>query len=138
MEYNARFGDPETQVQLPLLKTDLVDIILATLDGTLDRVNVEWGDGGCVGVVMASGGYPGSYKDGFTIHGLDNVDKGIRVFHAGTRQQDGRITTAGGRVITVVAGGATVKDARETVYSNVSRIQFEGCHYRKDIAAEEA
>jgi phosphoribosylamine--glycine ligase len=138
MEYNARFGDPETQAQLPLLKTDLVDIMLATLDGTMDRVNVEWDDGGCVGVVMASGGYPGGYKDGFTIRGLDSVDKGIIVFHAGTRQQDGRITTAGGRVITVVARGATVKDARETVYSNVSRIQFEGCHYRKDIAAEEA
>jgi len=138
MEYNARFGDPETQVQLPLLKTDLVDIMLATLDGTLDRVNVEWDGGGCVGVVMASGGYPGSYKNGFTIHGLDSVDKGIMVFHAGTRQQDGRITTAGGRVITVVARGAAVKNARETVYSNVSRIQFDGCHYRKDIAAEEA
>ena len=137
LEFNARFGDPETQVQLPLLKSDLVDIMLAVIDGKLAKTKVEWNNGACVGVVMASGGYPGSYKQGFPIAGLDKIDPDMLVFHAGTKSDGGKICTAGGRVLTVVATGKTVAEARERVYLNLPRISFEDCHYRKDIAAEE-
>jgi len=137
LEFNARFGDPETQVQLPLLKSDLVDIMLAVIDGNLARTKVEWDSGACVGVVMASGGYPSNYKQGFPITGLDKIDSDMLVFHAGTKLDGGKICTAGGRVLTVVAAGKTVAEARERVYLNLPRISFEGCHYRKDIAAEE-
>ena len=137
LEFNARFGDPETQVQIPLLKSDLVDIMLAVIDGTLDQTQVEWSDDACVGVVMASGGYPGSYKTGLPITGLDKVDSDLLIFHAGTEAEGEKICTAGGRVLTVVATGKSVAEAREKVYQNLSLIHFEGCHYRKDIAAEE-
>ena len=136
LEFNARFGDPEAQVTLPLLKTDLVDILLAIINGKLDQINVEWSEDACVGVVMASAGYPGSYQTGFPISGLDNLDKDILVFHAGTKigSEPGRVLTNGGRVLTVVATGKTIAEAREKVYANIPRIHFEGCHYRKDIA----
>jgi phosphoribosylamine--glycine ligase len=135
LEFNARFGDPEAQVTLPRLKTDLVDIMLAIINGNLSQINVEWSEEACVGVVMASAGYPGSYKTGFPISGLNRLDKGITVFHAGTKiGADGEVLTNGGRVLTVAAMGKTVAEAREKVYHNISRIQFEGCHYRKDIA----
>ncbi len=135
LEFNARFGDPEAQVTLPLLKTDLVDIMLAVSDNKLDQIKIEWSDDACVGVVIASGGYPGSYKTGFPISGLDNLDKDIVVFHAGTKLDDeGRVLTSGGRVLTVMARGKTLAEAREKVYANVSRLRFEGCRYRKDIA----
>jgi len=136
LEFNARFGDPETQVTLPRLKTDLVDIMLAVINGSLNQMSVEWTDDACVGVVMASGGYPGSYKTGFPITGLDNLDKDIVVFHAGTRvgSESGQILTNGGRVLTVVAMGKTVTEARQKVYDNIPRIHFDGCHYRTDIA----
>ena len=136
LEFNARFGDPENQVMMPRLKSDLVDIMLAVIDGTLDRVKVEWSEEASVGVVMASGGYPGSYKTGFPITGLDEIHEDILVFHAGTREEQGRICTDGGRVLTVVAMGETIARARERVYLNLPLIHFEGCHYRKDIAAE--
>ncbi|MFH1382969.1 MAG: phosphoribosylamine--glycine ligase [Chloroflexota bacterium] len=136
LEFNARFGDPETQVVLPRLKTDLLDILLAVVNGKLDQIKVEWTADACVGVVMASAGYPGSYKTGFPITGLDELDKNVLVFHAGTRQESpGQIVTNGGRVLTVVATGKTIAEAREIVYANIGRIHFEGCHYRKDIAA---
>ena len=138
LEFNARFGDPETQVQLPLLKSDLVDIMLAVIDGTLERTKIEWSDEACVGVVMASGGYPGSYKAGFPITGLDKVAPDLLVFHAGTKVEDGKTCTAGGRVLTMAATGKTVADAREKVYHNLPQVHFEDRHYRKDIAAEEA
>ncbi len=136
LEFNARFGDPEAQVTLPLLKTDLVDIMLAVIDNKLEQIDVEWSDDACVGVVMASAGYPGSYETGFPITGLDNLDRDILVFHAGTKvgSQPGQVLTNGGRVLTVVARGKTLAEAREKVYANISRIHFEGCHYRKDIA----
>jgi len=136
IEFNARLGDPETQVVLPLLKTDMVDIILATINGDLDKVNVECHEGACVGVVMASGGYPGSYETGFPITGLDDVDDGILVFHAGTKpgSKPGEVLTSGGRVLTVAARGETLNRAREKVYDNISRIHFKDCYYRKDIA----
>ena len=135
LEFNARFGDPETQVVLPRLKTDLVDIMLAVVDNKLEQINMEWSEDACVGVVMASGGYPSSYKTGFPISGLDDVDKDIMLFHAGTRlSPEGQVLTSGGRILTVVATGKDLAKAREKVYKNITRIQFEGCHYRKDIA----
>jgi len=135
IEFNARFGDPEAQVTLPRLKTDLVDIILAVINGNLDEINVECSEDACIGVVIASGGYPVSYKTGFPITGLDDLDKDIIVFHAGTKiGENSEILTNGGRVMTVVAMGKTLAEARQKVYDNISRIHFEGCHYRTDIA----
>ena len=138
LEFNARFGDPETQVILPRLKTDLVDIILAIIDNRLSKVNVKWSNDACVGVVMASAGYPGNYKTGFPIKGLDKLDKEVLIFHAGTKQGgNSQIHTAGGRVLTVTATGKTMSEARAKVYQNLPLIHFDGCHYRKDIAARE-
>jgi phosphoribosylamine--glycine ligase len=138
LEFNARFGDPETQVVLPLLKTDLVDILMAVVQGNLDRVKIEWSSGACVGVVVASGGYPGSYKTGFPIQGIDSVDKDVLVFHAGTKLgNDGIVYTDGGRVLTVVGVGKDMAEARKKVYRNIPKIYFEGCYYRKDIALRE-
>ena len=139
LEFNARFGDPETQVTLPRLKTDLVDICQAVIQGNLDQIDVEWSEEACVGVVMASAGYPGEYETGLPITGLDDLDKDIMVFHAGTKMgsEPGQVLTNGGRVLTIVATGKTTTEARERVYANISRIHFEGCHYRHDIAAIE-
>jgi phosphoribosylamine--glycine ligase len=134
LEFNARFGDPETQAMIPRLKTDLVEVMLAVIDGTLDRMKIEWSHEACVGVVMASAGYPGSYKTGFPITGLDKLDEDILVFHAGTATREG-VVTSGGRVLTVVARGEALDEARARVYANIPRIHFEGCHYRRDIAA---
>jgi phosphoribosylamine--glycine ligase len=136
LEFNARFGDPETQVVLPRLRTDLVDIFIAVVDNKLDQVQVQWSEEACVGVVMASAGYPGSYQTGFPISGLNEVDRDVMVFHAGTKagSAPGEVVTSGGRVLTVVATGKDLTEAREKVYNNMTRIRFEGCQYRKDIA----
>ena len=136
LEFNARFGDPETQVVLPRLKTDLVDIMQAVVNDNLDQISIEWSEAACVGVVMASAGYPGSYKTGFPITGLDEPDRDIMVFHAGTKTgpAKGQVLTNGGRVLTVVATGKDINEAREKVYHNISRIHFEGSYYRRDIA----
>jgi len=138
LEFNARFGDPETQVILPRLRTDLVDILLAIVDNRLGEVAVEWNNDTCVGVVMASAGYPGSYHTGFPITGLDKLDKEIIVFHAGTKLgENSQVYTDGGRVLTVTATGKNMAEARAKVYQNLPCINFDGCHYRKDIAARE-
>lgn len=138
LEFNARFGDPETQVILPLLKTDLVDILLAVVHGKLNEIKIEWRHQACVGVVMSSGGYPGSFKTGLPVKGTDSVDKDVLVFHAGTKLgSDGVIYTDGGRVLSVVGVGTDMAEAREKVYRNIDRIHFEGCYYRKDIALRE-
>jgi phosphoribosylamine--glycine ligase len=138
LEFNARFGDPETQAILPRLRTDLVDILLAVLDNKLSEAVVHWDDNACVGVVMASGGYPGSYKTGFKITGLDKLNDNVMVFHAGTKLgQDSQVYTDGGRVLTVTATGKSMSEARARVYRNLPRINFDGCHYRRDIAARE-
>jgi phosphoribosylamine--glycine ligase len=138
LEFNARFGDPETQVILPLLKTDLVDILMAVVEGNLDQARIEWSSEACVGVVMASGGYPGSYETGFPIQGIDNVDEDVLVFHAGTKLgNDGVIYSDGGRVLAVVGVGKDIAEAREKVYRNIPKIYFAGCYYRKDIALRE-
>lgn len=137
LEFNARFGDPENQVMLPRLESDLVEIMLAVIDGTLDKIGIKWSNKACIGVVMASGGYPGGYKIGLPIEGLDRIDKDTIVFHAGTKARGDKILTDGGRVLTVVSSGKTIAEAREKVYSNIPFIHFEGSHYRKDIAARE-
>jgi len=138
LEFNCRFGDPETQAVLPLLKTDLVDILLAVIQGNLDQVKIEWSSEACVGVVMASAGYPRSYKKGLPIRGLNEMDKDLLIFHAGTKLgNDGIVYTNGGRVLTLVGTGKNMAETREKVYSNIPKIYFEGCHYRKDIALRE-
>ena len=138
LEFNARFGDPETQVILPLLKTDLTDIFTAVIRGDLDQLNIEWSVDACVGTVMSSAGYPEEYKTGFPIQGLDNVGKDMLIFHAGTKLgDDGIIYTDGGRVLTVVGTGKDMAEARDKVYRNLPSIYFEGCYYRKDIALRE-
>ncbi len=134
LEFNARFGDPEAQVTLPRIKADLVEIMLAVVNNKLEQINIEYSADTCVGVVMASGGYPGSYQTGFPITGLDDLDKDVLVFHAGTKLEAGQILTSGGRVLTVVAMGKTITEAREKVYANLPRINFKDCHYRRDIA----
>jgi phosphoribosylamine--glycine ligase len=136
VEFNCRFGDPEAQGLLPRLKSDLLDIIWAVVNGRLHEVQAAWSDEACVGVVLASGGYPGEYRIGFSIYGLEDVDPDVMVFHAGTRlaDDDQTVLTAGGRVLTVAATGPTLAAARAKAYDNVARIRFEGMHYRRDIA----
>jgi phosphoribosylamine--glycine ligase len=135
IEYNCRFGDPETQVALPLMETDLVEVIQASLSGKLDSLEVKCYNECAVCVVIASGGYPGSYETGKPIHGLKEADalEGVTVFHAGTRIQDGRVVTSGGRVLGVTGVGETFAQARDRAYAGVSKISFEGMHYRRDI-----
>ena len=132
IEYNCRFGDPETQVVLPRLKTDLVDIMQAVIDERLDEIEIEWEDNAAVCVVMASGGYPVSYKKGYEITGLDGVD-GVTVFHAGTAVKDGKIVTSGGRVLGVTALGANIDEARDKAYAAVGKISFKDEFHRSDI-----
>ena len=138
LEFNCRVGDPETQVVLPRLRTDLLTVLQACCDGRLAEQPVEWSNDATVGVVLASDGYPGSYETGKPIHGLDAVEDDVQVFHAATRLNDnGDIVTNGGRVLTVVAQAPSLAEARARVYNNVQRIDFEGCTYRHDIAARE-
>lgn len=135
IEYNARFGDPETQVVLPRLKTDLVDIVNAVIDEKLDEINIEWSNEATACVVMASGGYPEAYKKGIEITGLNdkgNID-GATVYHAGTIYKDGKFYTNGGRVLGVTASAPTLEQALDKAYTAVGKIHFENAHYRKDI-----
>ena len=135
IEYNARFGDPEAQVVLPRLKTDLVEICEAVIDERLSDLDIEWEDGAAACVVMASGGYPVSYKKGIEMTGLDEngqVDGAI-VYHAGTKFENGKFYTNGGRVLGVTAKAPTLDEALEKAYAAVKKISFEGAHYRTDI-----
>jgi len=136
LEYNCRFGDPETQVVLPRLQTDLVDVLLATAEGRLDQVQVRWRDQVCVCVVVASGGYPGSYEKGKLISGLEEAAavEGVTVFHAGTRKAGSGYVTSGGRVLGVTALGDSFAQARERAYRAVELIDFEDMYFRTDIA----
>ena len=135
IEYNARFGDPETQVVLPRLKTDFVDIINAVIDEKLDELEIEWIPEACACVVMASGGYPQSYPKGLEITGLDENGQaeGVTVYHAGTKLENGKLLTNGGRVLGVTATGDTLPQALETAYAACESIHFEGAHKRNDI-----
>ncbi len=135
LEFNARMGDPEAQVVLPLLKTDLLDVIEAVVEHRLDQLPVEWHQDHAVCVVMTSGGYPGPYESGAPIRGLEAcAANGAMVFHAGTARRDGEIVTAGGRVLGVTGRGPTLADAQAVAYRTTKLITFEGCHYRHDIA----
>lgn len=138
LEYNARFGDPETQVVLPALKTDIIDIFNAVIDEKLDEINVEWDNICSVCVIIASGGYPGKYETGKAISGLDEVHamKDVYVFHAGTRKEDNLFYTSGGRVLGVTACSRTLKEAIEKCYNACSIIRFENMHYRTDIGCK--
>jgi len=135
IEYNCRFGDPEAQVVLPRLKTDLLDIIDAVIDGRLSEMAIEWHDNACACVVLASGGYPVSYPKGLPISGLDDNGQaeGVTVFHAGTKFENGEFKTSGGRVLGVTATGETLPDALAKAYGAVRNISFDGVHYRTDI-----
>jgi len=135
LEFNARMGDPETQAVLPLLKTDLVDVIEAVVEHRLDQLRVEWHDDHAVCVVMTSAGYPGPYQTGFPITGLEyHALDDAMVFHAGTARKHHEIVTAGGRVLGITARGKTLADAQAMVYRTIKTISFHGCHYRHDIA----
>lgn len=136
IEYNARFGDPETQVILPLLETDLLDIFIAGLSGGLENIEVKWKDQYTVCVVMSSPGYPGPYDKGNVIRGLDQVANPTVVFHAGTTKKDGEIVTHGGRVLGITSIGDTLQEARNLAYQAIENISFEGAHYRTDIASK--
>jgi len=135
VEYNARFGDPETQVVLPRLKSDLIDIMDACIDGTLDKMNIEWDDGACVCIVMASGGYPGKYATGYEITGIKDAEAmgDIVVYHAGTKLEDGKFLTKGGRVLGVTAKGSDLDNAIARAYSAVEKVDFKDKHFRRDI-----
>ncbi|HLA42893.1 MAG TPA: phosphoribosylglycinamide synthetase C domain-containing protein, partial [Aggregatilineales bacterium] len=135
LEFNCRFGDPETQVILPLLETDLYEIMIACTEGRLHELDLRWQSAHCATVVLASGGYPGSYEKGFPISGLDEVAKReeVIVFHAGTKHQNGKIVTDGGRVLAVTAVQNTLDAALDSAYDAVSAIHFDRLHYRRDI-----
>lgn len=137
VEFNARFGDPETQVVLPLLNTDLFDVFNAVVDGTLDQLELDWSDDAAVCVIAASGGYPGSYRKGDVIHGLDaaaNAPETL-IFHAGTaRNEAGQFITNGGRVLGIVGRGEDVRAAQQAAYAAVKQVSFDDMYYRRDIA----
>ncbi|MCX5781496.1 MAG: phosphoribosylamine--glycine ligase [Elusimicrobia bacterium] len=136
VEFNCRFGDPETQVVLPLMKSDIVEIMESTISATLDKQNLEWYNSTATCVVIASGGYPGDYKKGFEIKGLDTAQKikDVMIFHAGTSYSSGKIVNSGGRVLGVTGIGKNISESVKKAYEGVSEISFEGMHFRKDIA----
>lgn len=136
LEFNCRFGDPETQTLMPLLQTDLVELMMAVVEGRLQSVRPQFSNQSAVCVVLASGGYPSDYRTGFPIEGIHAVQQleGVYLFHAGTRLEAGRYLTAGGRVLNVVGVGDTLAQARQRAYNAVEKLYFEGMHYRTDIA----
>ena len=135
LEFNCRFGDPETQPLMARLKTDIIDIMLAVIDGTLDQVELTWDPRPAICVVAASAGYPGDYPTGLPITGIEDADKlpDVKVFHSGTAMKDGQLVTAGGRVLGVTAVGKTVAEAQKRAYEAMKLIHFDGMHYRTDI-----
>ena len=139
IEYNARFGDPETQVILPRLKTDLLEIMEACVDGKLADMNIEWYDNAAVCVVLASGGYPVEYEKGFEIKGLEEIKKynNIVVFHAGTAEKDGKLVTNGGRVLGITGIADNINEAIKTAYEGVEIVDFDKKHFRTDIGRKE-
>jgi phosphoribosylamine---glycine ligase len=137
IEFNARLGDPETQVVLPRLESDLIDVVEQALAGRLTDVDLRWSTTAAVDVVLAASGYPDAPRGGDVVHGSEGIDHDVKVFHAGTARDDrGRLTTAGGRVLNVVGTGPDVATARAAAYRAVGRISFPGMQHRTDIAAE--
>jgi phosphoribosylamine--glycine ligase len=137
LEFNCRFGDPETQPVMMRMDSDVLGAFIASIEGRVSEGDLKWSRDSAVCVVLASGGYPGSYETGKKITGIEEADRleGVKVFHAGTALRDGAFYTAGGRVLGVTARGADLAQAVERAYAGVVRIHFEGMHYRKDIAA---
>jgi phosphoribosylamine--glycine ligase len=134
VEYNARFGDPETQPILSMLDTDLLDIFQACVDGTLDQVDIKWKSGAACCLVLASGGYPVKHQSGYPISGLAEAEAlGATVFHAGTKAEDGAVLTAGGRVLGVTATGGTLEEAIAAAYAAAKPVSFQDMHFRTDI-----
>jgi len=133
IEYNCRFGDPETQVILPRLKTDIVDIFEAVIDERLNEIKIEWLDDVAMTIVLASGGYPKEYKKGYEIKNLDKIEKDIIVFHAGTKIKDGKIVTNGGRVLNVTYLGKSFDEVKGKILKACQVIDFENKYFRKDI-----
>ena len=135
LEYNARFGDPEAQVVLPRMKNDIIDVFEACIDGTLDKIQLDFEENAAVCVVLASDGYPEHYEKGYPIEGLDTFKgkNGYYVFHAGTKLSDDKIVTNGGRVLGVTAKGSDLKQARANAYAATEWIQFENKYKRNDI-----
>ena len=140
LEFNCRFGDPETQAILPRMKSDLLPLLIATIEGGLENVAIEFDPRIAVTVILASGGYPGKYETGKPIQGLENAARlpEVQIFHAGTKRQNGKTVTSGGRVLAITALGDSVPQARERAYTAVNQIYFEGCHFRRDIALRPA
>ncbi|MCH7909250.1 MAG: phosphoribosylamine--glycine ligase, partial [Candidatus Hydrogenedentes bacterium] len=138
IEFNARFGDPETQVMVTRLMSDLLPALLAARDGTLDKIDLRWRDAASLCVVMASGGYPKAYEKGKTISGIPEAEgcENVTVFHAGTKQMDEGLRTNGGRVLNVTARGNDIESAIKRAYEAVEKIHFDGAHYRSDIGAK--
>jgi phosphoribosylamine---glycine ligase len=138
IEFNARFGDPEAQVYLTTLESDLVELLEGSVDGTLDRAEIKWSLLASVCVVMASGGYPGGYAKGIPIRGLDDAARlpNTKVFHAGTARSGDKIVTNGGRVLGVTAWAQDLSSARDAAYAAVERIQWDGRQFRRDIGAK--
>lgn len=135
IEFNARFGDPETQAVLPRLQTDLVDVLMAVIDGHLADISLQWSDQASVCVILAAGGYPGTYEKGNPIAGISGQESGETiVFHSGTKRENGQIVTNGGRVLGVAALGESIDEAREKVYRRIEEVSFKEMHYRTDIA----
>lgn len=133
LEFNVRFGDPETEVILPRLKSDIVDIFEKTIKGTLEKEDLQWKEEKCITVVLTSKGYPFKYEVGKEIIGLEALDEDIIVFHNGSKVEKGKIFTNGGRVLSITALGNTLDDAREKVYKNIKKVNFDGMYFRKDI-----
>ena len=138
VEYNARFGDPETQAVLPLLTSDLMEIMMAVREQRLDESMVRFADKAAACIILASGGYPGKYEGGKAITGIDAAEKcGATVYHAGTKLSDGQLVTAGGRVLGVTATGDTLRGAVDAAYAAAREIHFEGAHMRSDIGSRD-
>jgi phosphoribosylamine---glycine ligase len=140
LEFNCRFGDPETQAILPRMKSDLLPLLVATIEGGLENVAIEFDPRIAVTVILASGGYPGRYETGKPIEGLENAARlpEVQIFHAGTKRQEGKTVTAGGRVLAITALGDSATEARERAYAAIDQIHFDGCHFRRDIALRPA
>ena len=135
LEFNARFGDPETQAILMRLECELIDALEACVDGTLSKTQLRWSQGASACVVASSSGYPGSYKTGFLVEGLDTAGRipGVEVFHAGTALKEGKVVTSGGRVLGVTAAAASLQEALNRAYEAIGEINFQGMYYRGDI-----
>jgi phosphoribosylamine---glycine ligase len=137
LEFNCRLGDPETQVVLPLLQTDLLDVLETVARGNLGDARLAWREATACGVVLASRGYPGSYPTGLPIQGLEQLTADSMLFHAGTGLRDGRVVTTGGRVMTATGVGPDLPTARRAAYDLAGRVSFDGCFFRRDIAADD-